>query len=152
MLGFKRFLLEKVKTGDKTNTRRIAKDGERLVIDPDGTKTVYDKRGRIKWQTGRDYGCWPGRGLRAECRYKLNDLREEIAGEISEADARAEGFANREAFLNAWDEINGKNQRQKRVWVHVWNEVFDVKPEPVAAAPMTRETFEEYEPFLTGQA
>lgn len=149
MPSFKRFLLEKVKTGDKTNTRRLKKDGERLVIDPDGTKTVYDKRGRIKWQTGRDYGCWPGRGLRSECRYDLTDLREEIAGDISEQDARAEGFANREEFLAAWDEINGKGKRDKVVWVHVWR---NVKLEAVPTAPMTRETFEQYEPFLTGQA
>lgn len=149
MPSFKRHLLEKVKTGDKTNTRRIKKDGERLEIHPDGTKTVYDTRGRIKWQTGRDYGCWPGRGLHAECRYKLRDLRDEIASDISEEDARAEGFENRDGFLAAWDEINGNGKRDKRVWVHVWDAVFDVKPEPTAQ-PMTRETFEEFELSLTG--
>jgi len=130
MPSFKPHLLEKVKAGRKTQTRRIAKDGERLVVHTDGSKTVYDKRGRIKWHTGRDYACYPGRGLRQECRYDLHDLREEIADDISEIDAIAEGFSGRAEFLAAWDTINGLKQRQAKVWVHV----FRVKPETVKAA------------------
>lgn len=143
MPSFKPHLLAKVKTGRKTHTRRLKKNGEKLITRPDGAKAVVDARGHIKWQTGRDYGCWPGRGLPSECRYDLHDLREEIVADISEEDARAEGFSGREEFLAAWDEINGKGKREAVVWVHV----FKLKPETVA-----RPTYDEFELFATGHA
>ncbi len=122
-MNFKPFLLEKVLNGTKTQTRRLRKSNEYYhegavytVIDR-GVKTVD----RVKWRCGQDYAAAPGR---AKCQQgrtgKIFEIRLERPSEISEADARAEGFANRQEFLDTWDTINGKGKRDLAVWVLDW--------------------------------
>lgn len=58
---FKLDLINKIISGDKTQTRRPIKEGETLTT-IDGLKTVLTPKGRIKWQVGRDYAVQYGRG------------------------------------------------------------------------------------------
>lgn len=58
---FKPELALKILTGEKTQTRRPIKAGEKLV-ERDGLKTVLTAGGRIKIQVGRDYAVQFGYG------------------------------------------------------------------------------------------
>lgn len=52
--------------GRKTCTQRVVKPGETAHVDEDGEiRIVFDARGRVKWQVGRDYAVSPGRGQKA---------------------------------------------------------------------------------------
>ena len=54
--------IDQIIAGTKTQTRRIAKPGERLIVDEDnGHSCVVDANGRIKYQIGRDAAVQPGR-------------------------------------------------------------------------------------------
>lgn len=59
---FKEELIEKIVKREKTQTRRIVHQGEKLCL-VNGIKTVFTPNGRIKWQVGRDYAVQYGRGL-----------------------------------------------------------------------------------------
>lgn len=87
---FKPESIEKIPTGEKTQSRRIKKAGEWLYLSDDGSKIVFSGS-RIKWKTGRVYAAQPGRGKKATSRFKLLDIRRERVKDISEADAIAEG-------------------------------------------------------------
>ena len=60
-MQFKKYLVDKIILGEKTETRRPIKLLERLVM-RDGLKTVLTASGRIKMQVGRDYAITYGRG------------------------------------------------------------------------------------------
>lgn len=115
---FKQTLAEKIINGQKTQTRRLCKDGEnwRKASD-DGIATVFDKDGRIKWQVGRDYAIQTKRGGKAIGRFRITDIRREIVAQISDDDAKAEGFAGRNEFFGAWDWINGSDTTNQYCWV-----------------------------------
>lgn len=91
---FKPELAQKILRGEKTQTRRVVKPGEGLEfhIAQNGgeLKAVYNNRG-LKWIVGQTYAIQPGRGKAAIGRFRLLDIRQEIAKDISEADAIAEG-------------------------------------------------------------
>lgn len=126
-MQFQDTLIEKIITGEKTQTRRLVKPGEKLVI-RNGWKTVLLPSGRIKWQVGRDYAVQNGRGKPCvrwlpdqpesgffngneyiphsqTLRITLLDIREEDARSISHLDSLEEGvgdLAPKYAFLNTW--------------------------------------------------
>jgi uncharacterized protein YhfF len=87
---FKPELCEKILKGEKTQTRRIKKSGERFVDYLPGGKAVFTER-RTKWVVGQTYAICPGRGKPAVGRIRLLDIREERVKDISEADAIVEG-------------------------------------------------------------
>lgn len=93
--------------GRKTQTRRLRHPGERLVTLADGRRRVLSADGRLRWETGRSYAIQAGRGRRQIGRFDLVDVWPDLASAISEADARAEGFAGREAFLAVWQQLYG---------------------------------------------
>lgn len=116
---FKPDLLERVLSGTKTQTRRLKKPGERGVVRPPHRfdTCVVDGHNRLKWKERNIYAACPGRGKVQQGRIRIKEIREECLSSISEADARAEGFASREDFFQAWDQINGKGNRDVDVWV-----------------------------------
>ena len=61
MPAFKEKLLKKILSGEKTQTRRVVKPGQKLIT-RDGLKTVIEPSGKIKYQVGRTYACTYGRG------------------------------------------------------------------------------------------
>jgi hypothetical protein len=68
---------------------------------------------------------------KAACRIFLHvtDVRVQRVQEISEADARAEGFEKREHFIRLWDEINGAGSFDANPWVWVISFKRAEKPE-----------------------
>jgi hypothetical protein len=109
--------LEQVLREKKSQTRRVIKAGEELTrtgvalrVESHGKRTVY--------QVGKSYAVQPGRGKKSVARIVLTGIRREPVNAISHADARAEGFASREAFLSTWHAIHGaKADLSQEVWV-----------------------------------
>ncbi|MFQ3567608.1 MAG: ASCH domain-containing protein [Aggregatilineales bacterium] len=99
------YTLQQVLSGDKRQTRRLIKPGQQLAEDGrailNGQRAVY--------QVGRTYAVQPSGRQKAVARIVLTGLRKERVSAISEADARAEGFPSREAFLAMWRVIHGED-------------------------------------------
>ena len=122
--------IDKVLSGEKTQTRRLAKDDEGMIFGRVGSIcqdieeyiNSYPRMGvsyieRVRFQIGKTYAAQPGRGKPQQGRIKITAIRCEHLLEITDADAIKEGFASRDEFLAAWDKINGPNARNKLVWV-----------------------------------
>jgi len=85
--------------GRKTQTRRLVKSD------------------RAPWVAGRSYAVQPGRTQKSIGRIVVLRVWQEPLGAISEADAQAEGFADRAEFLAGWEKIHGTFDPSKPVWV-----------------------------------
>lgn len=135
-MNFAPDMLKKVLAGEKTQTRRPVKAGdqttfrigiqyllyhnvpekhwESLPVDAKDAPTRLPllrvlRGGRTKWRVGNSYAAAPGRGKLAVCRYALLKIRYEPPVEISEDDARAEGFKNSGAFFDRLRSLYGPN-------------------------------------------
>lgn len=112
---------EKVLSGEKTQTRRIA------LPEPDGTGSfdcemisypmgiesvqrirVNDDSWRTIYQVGKTYAVQPSRTAKAIARIRITDIRREDVRKISQADAKAEGFANEIEFWKTWYGMHDK--------------------------------------------
>lgn len=112
--------LDLVLSGKKSQTRRIKKPNEYFVhigrLRRVAAKTKTSSR--TVYEVGLIYAVQPGRAKKAVAHIRMTGIREEAVGEISEADAIAEGFESREAFFETWRSIHGaKADMQQRVWV-----------------------------------
>lgn len=120
---FKRPLLQRIKRGTKTQTRRIIFSDDRPTFGNSGeiiaVHRINRERGttRVKWRVGQEYAACPGRGLPGEATIRLLKLRKEAPAAISESDALAEGFNSAAEFLTAWGEINPNHNPHSPVWV-----------------------------------
>lgn len=111
---------QKVLSGQKSQTRRLARETDKLwaVEREDKTEAkVLLRNDRAKWRTGRTYAVQPGRNQKAIARIRLLDIRHQLLGHISEAEARAEGYASPEAFREVWHQIHGSYDPKQPVWV-----------------------------------
>lgn len=86
-------------SGRKTQTRRVMKGDQ------------------PPWVVGKSYAVQPGRTKKAVGRIVVTRIWQEALGDISAADAWAEGFDNREAFFETWTRIHGTFDAGVRVWV-----------------------------------
>ena len=134
-MQFTRENAEMVMAGRKTQTRRPVKAwwtvndrdwhqlpgyGQRGSLDAviDCTVSIFPtEKHRIKWQVGKDYAVQPGRGKHAIGRMCITNIRQERAGDISEADAIAEGFDGVQGFIDIWTALYGKWTPEQAVWV-----------------------------------
>jgi len=112
-----------VLAGRKTQTMRLAKEGDRLVKPTQGFPSgqineirVVDASGRCRWRVGGSYAVQPQRGHRAVSRIRVTYLRQVLdALAIDDKFARLEGFKSRKDFLSIWRELHGKKSQQ-RCW------------------------------------
>jgi hypothetical protein len=101
-----------VLAGRKTQTRRPVQPSD--VWQPNahtGEITMVQSRPhyRTRFFVGHDYAVQPGRGKRSTGRIRVTRLRYIAqAMDISEADARAEGFETPEQFREKWREMYGE--------------------------------------------
>jgi len=110
---FQHTLIEKITSGQKTQTRRLFHDellsdkGELLTLATNPNATKH----RIKYAVGRDYSVCPGRGKPGliiddkPLRILVTAIRFEDVRNITDQDARAEGFENALEFWCVWTSI-----------------------------------------------
>lgn len=132
---FKPELIEKIKLGEKTETRRVVKPNERLIGFMPGTRfgkcvaqtlNINEREvpHRIKWQVGKTYAICPGRGQKGVGHIKVVYLGEnQDVRLIGEGAAKAEGFESVNAFLSTWMHINDHSaqacwdeRKQRWIW------------------------------------
>lgn len=70
-----------------------------------------------RYRVGKTYAIQPGRGKLAVGRIRILSARLHVLEDISDADVRAEGFANREEFLKAYQNINA-HQYGRVCWAY----------------------------------
>ena len=118
------YTLERVLSGKKTQTRRVCRPAETAIYAPD-QKTILaiTHNGRQKWCVGRTYGVQPRHGVAQVARIRLRAIRQEIVGDISPADALAEGFTDRQDFFATWHTMPGDASLGWWVWVLVFEVV-----------------------------
>lgn len=90
-----------------------------LVLDGRKTQTRRPITGDVscRYSAGRTYAVQPARTAKSVGRILVTDIRREYVGDITPADARAEGFADTQAFFDRWDELYGWRGRALDVWV-----------------------------------
>ena len=98
---FKRYLLEKILSGEKTQTRR----------------PIKRKKGRAIWEVGKQVGV--RNGYKPFVAYVTIKRRyRQKLGQITDKDARKEGFANVDEFKQAWIQIYGNWKPNEIIWVY----------------------------------
>lgn len=85
---FKPQLARAIANGRKTATRRPTHGAD-----------------QCRYRIGHDYAIQPGRGKRGICRVKILDVHDQLAGDITLADARAEGFRTTADFKAYWTRL-----------------------------------------------
>lgn len=110
-MNFQPELAAKVMSGEKTVTRRVLSDNRRSPW----------WRECCSLEVGRDYAVCPGRGKPAIGRVRVLSARLTLLWNIDDEDARREGFVDRDEFLNAWFDINGRSGDEG-----VWRIEFEV--------------------------
>jgi len=101
----------------KTVTRRVVKQCEVARRGRHNQIEAVEINGRTKWEIGKTYAVQPARGKMQIARIRLVRIRSEHILRISTADAIAEGFSNRQHFLQVWAKIHGDVSLNCRVWV-----------------------------------
>lgn len=99
MLLFKPQHREPILEGRKTQTRRLWKRPRvRVGAEHWATTQLFDSNAHF-------------------ARVRIVALRQELLGEITTRDAKAEGYASINRFLDAFFEINGSHGTRTLVWV-----------------------------------
>lgn len=101
----------------KTATRRVIGANEFAVRARYNKIAAVKHNERIKWQIGATYAVQPGRGQKQVARIRLVRITRQKLSHISNAEAQAEGFSNRQEFLQTWETIHGPDSDDVRVWV-----------------------------------
>lgn len=109
--------LNKVLDGRKTQTRRRIGPNDSADRDDNGVITAVRVNGRLKWAVGRTYAIVPARGKPSVARMRITALGQAPVQAITEADAQAEGYTGREAFLASWTRIHGEAAQDAAAWI-----------------------------------
>jgi hypothetical protein len=108
--------LPQVLSGQKTQTRRVVKQGDEAVLEGERIIAVR-KGGRTQWEVGKEYAVQPHRNAKSVARIKMLGIRREVVGEISSQDVIKEGFETREEFAETFALINNDPELVSEVWV-----------------------------------
>ena len=117
--------LDLVLSGAKTATSRLAKTGEVTERGQDGKVEAVTFKGRDKYRVGKIYAVQPARAKPAVAHIRLLSIKGQCVSETSVEEAKAEGFASREAFFETWREIHGANKLNAEVWLLTFELVRD---------------------------
>jgi hypothetical protein len=109
---FQRDLAEAALAGEKTVTRRLCSDNPRSPW----------WRERCRYVPGKVFTINPGRGERRIGEARVVACWRQLLGQLSDAEARLEGFADAAEFEAAFAEINGVYDSALWVW-HIEFEV-----------------------------
>lgn len=82
--------------------------------------------GPCPYVVGRTYAVQPGRGKKAVGRIYVWDVEPQHLDQITEVDARAEGFANRQDFMAYWKQLYGHVDAEQQVYVIRFQKMPDV--------------------------
>lgn len=123
---FKPEMIDALRNGSKTETRRVLKPGELLLADnidnavsPDQYIASYQNwtvdtvchHGAYKWRVGRTYAIQPGYGNNGIGFFTMSFIRIERLHQITEAGAVAEGVSSLQEYQDLWVQINGRKGR-----------------------------------------
>ncbi len=130
------FTIDQLLTGQKNQTRRLVQDGDKAEVwenavrrrTVDGTQggdvwalhsihCVTTSTGRIKWRVGGRYAVQAGRGKKGVGYIRITRIRREIVSDITNEDARAEGFTDRKDYLRTFKIIHPTVGVRASVWV-----------------------------------
>lgn len=111
------YTLPQILSGEKTQTRRVMQEKDTALYDTHNAIEAVLVNNKVKWQVGQTYAVQPGRAKAQVARIRITQINSEYVSEISPADAVAEGFADRQEFLAAWQRIHGENSLNLPVWV-----------------------------------
>lgn len=124
---FRPELIEKILSGQKTETRRVVRPHEFWCAGwraGGGHLSICIERNgkiRTKWQEGKTYAAQPGRGKPAVARIRLLRIGREALHDITGPAVGREGFSYLADFVKAWNEINNRPGARwtdnPRVWV-----------------------------------
>lgn len=103
--------------GQKTQTRRLMKEGDVAVQDDLNQIQAVHGHGREKWRVGKTYAVQTGRGHKAIASIRLKAIDAQKASDISKQEAMKEGYQTREEFLESWKMIHGEANLAAQVWV-----------------------------------
>jgi hypothetical protein len=106
-VNFRPEMVERILAGEKTQTRRLVSDNPR--------SPWWKERCSLK--QGRSYAVCPGRGKRAVARVRIAGVRREPLAWINDIGARAEGFRDRQHFVDYWKRLHGGWDLSAIVWV-----------------------------------
>jgi hypothetical protein len=131
---FKPELVTLILAGAKTQTRRMVRPddctpsawkaalGDWFPVevawkDGDSVQAVIGDGPRLRYGVNQTYAVQPGRGKHAVGRIRIVAIRYcARAGDISEDDARAEGFENAAQFREVYGRLNGAAALDRPCW------------------------------------
>lgn len=116
---------EQIRTGEKTQTRRIWESNQVTV----------GKTYRATLGGNVEQGMFTSRE-ECDCFIRVTDVEEEPLGEMTEADAEAEGGYTLEEYREKWEAINGEGSwdPDQAVWVVDFEYAGDTDPRHRASA------------------
>lgn len=132
-----------VLAGRKTMTRRTVSARHAALIAPDmapcSPYTLPDQTpvygvlagGRLRYAVGRSLAVQPGRGKHAVGRVQITAIRYcARAGDISQEDARAEGFETATEFCAVYGRLNGAAALNAPCWALMFDLVRETADAP----------------------
>lgn len=123
--------IAEIEAGDKTQTRRIVKKGERLLFHDDYNDWLVMKNNRVKWWTGTNYPMIPKMFQKGVGFVRFTKIHSEHLQSITHDDALAEGVGSVLEYKALWNSINKKKgirwDDNPRVWVITFEYVGKVK-------------------------
>ena len=155
-INFNEEFISKIIDGTKIQTRRLVKENEMIGIDENTlvksviTNVGKENKSRIKWEVGKTYAVcvngkalfvnWDSRMLKElkhvraseedsfkQLKIKLTSIRKERLLEITEEEAKLEGFENKGEFILAFRYIYSKGKNFPGDWnPFVWRIEFEV--------------------------
>lgn len=107
---------KKILDGKKIQARQLAQKGDTFSCTEENWG-VWQENGYCKCYIGQLLSLWPIDGKRQRGHTIVTNIHLERLGNISEADAHAEGYASVQEYIDTWRKIYGEWIPNQEVWV-----------------------------------